>query len=595
MRCFLLIAALLASCLPGNAETQTSQAAEAFVAKAESDLQAMQERFNRAYWIGLTYINTDSTWLKAKADAELTLLQLEQAKQAASFDGVDVGPITRRKLTVLKRNLVLAPPSSVEAAEELASITAQLGTIYSTGKVNYQGKQLTLDDIAEIMRSSRDPAELKALWEGWHAISPPMRSDYERLVSLANDGARALGYADTGMMWRSWYDMPPEDFRATVERLWTQLAPLYKELHCYVRGRLNDKYGSDIQARTGPIRADLLGNMWSQDWSNIYDVVAPADAKLGYDLTSALVKQNYDAVKLIHIAEDFYESIGFAALPQTFWERSMFIRPRDREVDCHAQAWNVDTRGDVRIAGCYRPNSDDFYTVHHELGHSYYDLTYSTQPYLFQNGANDGFHEAVGDFVGLNSISPTYLKAIGLLDEVPGPEADIPYLLLNALDKLAFLPFAYIVDNWRWQVFSGEITPDRYNEGWWELRTKYQGIMPPGPRPADAFDPGAKYHIPLSVPYMRYFLAMMYQYQFQRAACRQAGWTGPLARCSIYGDKDVGEHFRAMLRLGVSKPWPDALEAFAGEREIEASGIIDYFAPLNAWLREQNKGEACGW
>ena len=573
--------AQLSSATPSRALTEED--ANAFIVKAEADLAEISERSNHIGWIAKTFITEDTNWLKAKVDAEFATLSVAQAKQAATFDHVDADPVTRRKLELLKKNLWLPAPDRPGAAEELANITVRLSTVYSTGKVNYQGKQLTLDDIAEVMRTSRDPVELKELWEAWHAITPPMREGYTRLVSLANEGALQVGYADTGVLWRSSYDMPPDQFGSTVDRLWLQLEPFYKNLHCYARARLNDKYGDAVQPRTGPIRADLLGNMWAQQWGNVYDLMAPKDASLGYDLTAALEGQGYDATKIVKTAENFYRSIGFSPLPQTFWDRSMFVRPRDREVDCHASAWDIDDKEDVRVAACLRPNADDFYTAHHELGHDYYFRAYQDQPQIFKGSANDGFHEAIGDFVGLYSVSPSYLKEIGVIETVPGSEADIPYLLRMALDKIAFLPFAYTVDKWRWQVFAGEITPDRYNQGWWALRTKYQGIVPPGPRPADAFDPGGKYHIVDSTPYARYFLATIYQFQFYRAACRQAGWTGPLNRCSIYGNKAVGERFQTMMRLGQSKPWPDALEAFTDERDIDASAIVDYFAPLDRW------------
>jgi peptidyl-dipeptidase A len=580
---------------PPMAQGLTAKAAEDFIAKVEADLVAENEYVNRIQWIAANFITDDTNWLSAKASAESDALAVARAKQAATFDSVTVDPVTRRKLELLKKGLSLPPPDGPGAAEELADIETRLGTTYSTAKVSYQGREITLDDIEDIMRSSRDPAELKAVWEGWHAVARPMRSDYTRMVSLANEGARALGYAETGALWRSWYDQPPDAFAGTVERLWAQLAPMYRNLQCYARARLNEKYGDAVQPRSGPIRADLLGDMWAQSWSNVYDLLAPKHAELGYDLDQALMKQGYDAIKLVKTAESFYASMGFAPLPTTFWTRSLLVRPRDREVDCHASAWDIDGKDDLRIKTCLRVNADDFYTAHHELGHNMYYRAYQDQPVLFQSGANDGFHEAIGDFIGLSSVTPGYLHEIGLIEKVPGADADIPYLLRMALAKVAFLPFSYIVDKWRWQVFAGEATPERYNEAWWALRTKYQGIAPPGPRPADAFDPGAKSHIASNTPYMRYFLATVYQFQFHRAACRIAGWSGPLNRCSIYGNKDVGTRFQAMLRMGASRPWPEALATFTGERDLDASGIIDYFAPLDRWLTEQNKGETCGW
>ena len=587
---------LACGALAGDAEpTSTAKDAEAFIARVEAELVSLSEYSSRVAWISNNFITDDTMWLQARVRADMSRLRVANAKQAAGFNRVEVDPVTRRKLDFLKQGLFLPPPDRPGAAQEMASLSVKIGSIYSTGKFTYRDKTLTLDDIEDVMKSSRDPAELKTLWEGWHAISPAMRADYARLISLANEGARQLGYAEAGVLSRSWYDMPPDDFAATVERLWSQLEPMYRNLQCYARARLNDKYGSAVQPRTGPIRADLLGNMWAQSWSNVYDELAPANNTFGYDLTTALQAKGYDVVKMVKTAEGFYTSLGFPPLPPTFWTRSLLTRPRDREVNCHASAWNVDDRSDLRVKACFKVNARDFNVAHHELGHNFYQRAYQDQPLLFKGGANDGFHEAIGDFVALNALTPGYLHQIGLIDQIHAPEADIAFLLRMALDKVAFLPFAYIVDKWRWQVLAGTTTPARYNDDWWALRTKYQGVAPPGPRPADAFDPGAKAHIAQNTPYMRYFLAHIYEFQFYRAACRIAGWSGPLHQCSIYGNKEVGARFEAMLRLGASKPWPDALEVFTGERDLDASAITDYFAPLDRWLTEQNKGERCGW
>ena len=575
----------------------TAADAQAFVADAEAQLAKLAEYAARVSWIRATYITVDTMALEAEANAQFTELGVKLAKGAARFnDTPGIDPVTRRKLNLLKLGLVLPAPDRPGAAEELANLSTKLDSTYATGKFTYKGRQITLDDASELLAASRNPAETKALWEGWRTISPVMRDDYARLVEIANEGSRDLGYADTGALWRSGYDMEPDAFAAETDRLWGQVEPFYRNLHCYVRGRLNDKYGDAVQPRTGPIRADLLGNMWSQQWGNIYDVVAPrTGGRSSYNLDQLLVAKKYDAEKMVRTGENFYVSLGLPPLPQTFWERSMITRPRDREVVCHASAWDIDNLDDIRIKMCTRVNGDDFYTVHHELGHNYYQRAYKGQPFIFRNGANDGFHEAIGDFVGLSALTPTYLNQIGLLNRVPGEQEDIPFLLKMALDKIAFLPFGLMVDRWRWGVFSGETTPAEYNQAWTDLMLKYQGLAPPGPRPADAFDPGAKYHVPGNTPYTRYFLAHIYQFQFHRAACRMAGWSGPLHRCSIYGDKEVGRRFNAMMEMGQSRPWPEAMEAFTGSRENDASAIADYFAPLNAWLTQQNRNERCGW
>ena len=589
--------ALLLAVAPAAAQgaRPTAADAKAFVDKAEAEIAANSEYVNKSSWVRATFITDDTQWLEAKAQAEQTALVTRLAKEAARFDGVQADPVTARKLKLLKLYLVLPAPDRPGAAGELATLSSKLDSTYSTGKFAYGGKTLTLNDAEDILSASRDPAELKAVWEGWHSISPVMAPDYARLVAMANEGSQGLGFKDTGALWRSNYDMDPDAFAAETDRLWKQVEPFYKNLHCYVRARLNDKYGDAVQPRTGPIRADLLGNMWAQEWGHIYDVVAPASVQSSYSLDALLPAKGYDPVKMVKTGENFYSSLGFAPLPDTFWSRSQITRPRDREVVCHASAWDVNDKDDIRIKMCTKVNAEDFFTIHHELGHNYYQRAYSDQPYLFRNGANDGFHEAIGDFAGLSALTPTYLQQIGLLDKAPGAEEDIPFLLKMALDKIAFLPFGLLVDRWRWQVFSGEVTPEHYNEAWWALRLKYQGLTPPGPRPADAFDPGAKYHVPGNTPYTRYFLARIYQFQFQRAACRQMGWKGPLHRCSVYGQKAVGEKFNAMLEMGDSKPWPEELAAFTGETRTDASAVAEYFKPLNSWLVQQTKKENCGW
>lgn len=586
--------ALTEANLTGQAPTAAEAAA--FVADAERQLAEASEYAGRVAWVRATNITYDTMWLEAKANAEYTELSVKLANEAARFNDVEVPFDVRRKLNILTQGIVLPAPNKPGAATELAEITTRLDSTYATGKFEYKGEMITLDEASQILAASRDPAETKALYEGWRTISPVMADDYTRMVDIANEGARELGFDDVGAMWRSGYDMEPDAFAAETDRLWSQVQPFYENLHCYVRTRLFETYGADVQPDSGPIRADLLGNMWSQQWGNIYDVVAPkTGGTSSYDMTELLVEADYDAEKMVRTGEGFYTSLGLAPLPDTFWERSQITRPEGREVVCHASAWDLDNLEDVRIKMCTQVNADDFYTVHHELGHNVYQRAYKDQPFLFKNGANDGFHEAIGDFVGLSALTPTYLNQIGLLDEVPGADEDIPFLLKMALDKIAFLPFGLMVDRWRWDVFSGETSPDEYNDAWSANMLKYQGLVPPGDRPDNAFDPGAKYHIPGNTPYTRYFLAHIYQFQFHRAACEQIGWTGPLHRCSIYGNEAVGERFNAMMEMGQSRPWPEAMYAFTGQRTGDASAIADYFAPLNTWLTEQNEGKDCGW
>jgi Oligoendopeptidase F len=477
----------------------------------------------------------------------------------------------------------------------LTRITAGMEGAYGKGKYCPPGKDkcLDLEEITRIMANSRDAAELLDVWRGWHAIAPPMRKDFVRYVELANKGARELGFADTGAMWRSKYDMPPEAFPAELDRLWEQVRPLYLSLHAYVRWKLREKYGDAVPA-SGPIPAHLLGNMWAQTWDNVYPLVAPKDADPGFDLTAILKARQTQPQQMVRYGEGFFESLGFDPLPKTFWERSLFTKPRDRDVVCHASAWDIDNVNDLRIKMCIDITAEDFTTIHHELGHNFYQRACNTKPFLFRDSANDGFHEAVGDTIAL-SITPEYLVKLGLLEKPPDTSKDIGLLLKKALEKIAFLPFGLMIDQWRWKVFSGEVTPANYNAAWWELRRKYQGVAPPVPRTEQDFDPAAKYHVAANVPYMRYFLADILQFQFHRALAKTAGCREPLNRCSVYGDKEAGTKLNTMLAMGLSRPWPEALEALSGQRQMDATAIRDYFAPLQKWLDEQNRGKPVGW
>ena len=598
----LALAMLLASSpslAQAPAAAPTAAEADAFVAATEKEYLDFLTFYSQVSWVNATHLTDDTDAIAARVGAQDTELQVGYAKGAARFDGVQgLSVDTARKLGRLKQRIVAPAPDTPGAARELAEITTRLQSTYGKGRGTLRGQEINGSDIEAEMGTSRNPAELQEMWTSWHDnVGKPMRGDYARFVEIANKGAADLGYKDLGAMWRAGYDMPPEDFAKMMDKLWLQVKPLYNSLHCYTRAKLNQKYGDAVQAKTGPIRADLLGNMWAQEWGNIYDVVAPPGAgDVGYDIGELLTAKGYDPVKMVKTGEGFYSSLGFAPLPDSFWSRSQITKPRDRVVVCHASAWNIDSKDDVRIKMCTKVNSDDFVTIHHELGHNYYQRAYNMQPQLYQDGANDGFHEAIGDFVAL-SITPDYLVKIGLLDpaKVPSADKDTGLLLRQAMDKVAFLPFGLLMDKWRWGVFSGQTKPADYNKAWTDLRLQYQGIASPVARDESDFDPGAKYHIPGNTPYARYFLARILQFQFYKAACDQAGWKGPLHRCSFYGNKQVGEKLNAMLAMGQSKPWPDALEAFTGSREIDGKAMIAYFKPLIGWLDKQNKGQRCGW
>jgi peptidyl-dipeptidase A len=574
--------------------------------KAEAQLEDLGTRASRAGWVQENFITDDTEILSAQANEKLTAVVTELALEARRFDGMELPPELARKFLLLKLSLTAPAPNNDAERKELTELAAKLDGMYGRGKYckQVEGKEkcYSLNDLERILAHSTNPDELLDAWVGWHKISVPMKDKYARFVELSNKGAKELGFKETGAMWRSNYDMTPEQFSAEMERLWRQVEPFYVALHTYVRRQLIKKYGKIADRPDGLIPAHLLGNMWAQEWGNIYPLVAPEGGGQGYDLTKQLEKQGLgsgpatldNAKKMVGFGENFFKSLGFAPLPQTFWERSLFVKPQDRDVVCHASAWDIDYKDDLRLKMCIEINDTDFVTIHHELGHNFYQRAYKDQPPLFQDSANDGFHEAVGDTIAL-SVTPEYLKQVGLLDSVPLEGSDIGYLLKQAMDKIAFLPFGLLIDQWRWKVFSGEVTPEQYNKAWWELKAKYQGVAPPTGRSEADFDPGAKYHIASNTPYARYFLARILQFQFHRALCEAAGQKGPLHRCSIYQNKAAGERLNKMLSMGKSKPWPDALEAISGQRQMDATAILDYFAPLKKWLDEQNKGEKSGW
>jgi peptidyl-dipeptidase A len=587
-----LLVLFLGACAEHKA---TPEEAKSFIDGEEQKLMALSNDAQRADWIKDTYITDDTEAVAAIVDERSINATVADAKASTRFDGLTLDPVTARKIKLLKLSLTLATPNDPKESEELTRITAGLEGTYGKGKYCPSGPQSCkdLEALSKIVAESRDPKQVLDAWTGWHAIARPMRKDFARYVALANKGAQELGFKDNGAMWRSKYDMAPDDFAKELDRLWDQVKPLYVSLHAYVRNRLHQKYGDAVPA-SGPIPAHLLGNMWAQDWDNIYPLVSPPNADPGYDLTALLKKKNTDWKQMVKYGEGFFVSLGFDPLPQTFWERSLFLKPPDRDVVCHASAWDVDAVEDLRLKMCVQVTGEDFLTIHHELGHNFYQRAYDKQPPSFRDSANDGFHEAIGDTIAL-SVTPEYLVKLGLLDKAPDTSKDIGLLLHKALEKIAFLPFGLVIDQWRWKVFSGEITPEKYNEMWWQLRLKYQGIAPPVGRTEEDFDPGAKYHVAANVPYMRYFLADILQFQFHRALSQTAGCTGPLNRCSIYNNKDAGAKLNGMLQMGLSQPWQDALQKIAGTREMDASAIRDYFAPLQKWLDEQNKDKPVGW
>ncbi len=584
--------------------------AQAFMDDVEKRLLAQWISQYRIDWINNTHITDDTDALAAEASEKSMEVLTTAIKDSVRFKELQgMSPELARKFHLLRAAATLPSPGDDKARKELAELAVKLNSTYGKGKYCSdklkawapEGAKageacLAVGDLTNVLKDPKASwDQLVEAFEGWRTISIPMRADYARFVELGNQGAKELGFADVGAVWKSRYDMATDALEADIERMWQQVKPLYDQLHCYVRGKMQDAWGKDKVPDGQPIPAHLFGNMWSQQWAEIYPKVEPFPGQPSLDVTAGMKKKGLDPVAMTKIAEGFFVSLGMPPLPESFWTKSQITKPRDRDVVCHASAWSLDYKDDLRIKMCTEVNEDDLVTLHHELGHNYYQRAYNQQPLLFQDGANDGFHEAIGDTIAL-SITPEYLVKQGILASATrNDKADINILMQRALDKVAFLPFGLMIDKWRWDVFAGKITPEQYNEAWWALVRQYQGLTPPSPRDEQFFDPGAKFHVPGNTPYLRYFLAHIYQFQFHRALCKAAGHTGPLHTCSIYGSKEAGAKFEAMLKMGISKPWPEAMAAVTGETAGDASALLEYFAPLQKWLEEQNQGKQCGW
>ncbi len=583
---------------PGTAAEAAAptETAEEFVARINDEYLELYKESAAAGWVRATYITPDTGLLAARMNERYSAWHTAAVKDSMAYDGVEMDASTRRAMDLLKLGSSAPAPDDADKRRELATIGTELSGLYGAGKwCKDDGDCMSGSELEHFMTQNRDFDELKDAWVGWREIAVPMRDKYQRYAELANEGAQGLGYSDLGEMWRAGYDMSPAEFRDETERLWQQVKPLYDELHCHVRAELSGFYGADKVPADGPIPAHVLGNMWAQGWSFLYDILEPYPGVASLDVDSTLETKDYTPKEMTRNAEAFYVSLGLPRLPDTFWERSQFVKPADREVVCHASAWSLDGDEDLRIKMCINRTYDELRVIYHELGHNYYQHAYRNQDPLFWAGAHSGFHEAIGDTVTL-SMTPAYLAEVGLIDSAEqSDEAIINRQMQMALDKIAFLPFGKLIDEWRYKVFNGETTPETYNADWWALRTEYQGIKPPVERTEAHFDPGAKYHVPANVSYTRYFLAHVLQFQFQRALCDAAGHEGDLQSCSVYGSKEAGARMQAMLEKGASQPWQDTLEELTGTREMDATAIIDYFEPLMGYLKEQNEGRSCGW
>ena len=596
----LILIIIVTSCAPSSEQTLSNQDLEEFLANVELENKKDGPVIYSASWISSNFITYDSQKVIADYGTKSTLKSLERSREAASFDGLDTSKENQRMLNILKSSFVMPPPLDEELAFELSEITTSLEAMYGSGEYCFDGEECyDLEAFESIIDNSRDPKELLRAWEGWHEIGKPMKPMYMRMVDIGNQGSVDLGYEGLSDLWFSKYDMPAEDFLDDTDRVWSEVKPLYDALHCHVRAKLNEHYGDEVISKTGPLPVHMLGNMWGQSWSNIYDLVYEEKPDSKYiDVTKIINEKSLSEIEMVEYAEDFFISMGFKPLPKTFWERSLFVKPRDRSVVCHASAWNLDpANNDLRIKMCIEKNEEDFITIHHELGHIFYYQAYNHIPTVFQAGANDGFHEAFGDLLTL-SITPDYLVDIGFISEDDAEEAKqdpIGLLMKQALDGVVIVPWALMLDKWRSGVFDGEIDESNLNSSWWSLREEYQGINTSYERSENYFDPGAKYHIPGNTPYTRYYLASIMQYQFHEALCNLIDYDGYLHECSIYGNKEAGDRIISTMAMGQSLPWQDAFENLTGSRQLSGKSIMNYYAPLKEWLDEENKNRTCGW
>ncbi|EAW94311.1 angiotensin I converting enzyme [Homo sapiens] len=581
-----------------NLVTDEAEASK-FVEEYDRTSQVVWNEYAEANWNYNTNITTETSKILLQKNMQIANHTLKYGTQARKFDVNQLQNTTIKRIIKKVQDLERAALPAQEL-EEYNKILLDMETTYSVATVCHpNGSCLQLEpDLTNVMATSRKYEDLLWAWEGWRdKAGRAILQFYPKYVELINQAARLNGYVDAGDSWRSMYETP--SLEQDLERLFQELQPLYLNLHAYVRRALHRHYGAQHINLEGPIPAHLLGNMWAQTWSNIYDLVVPFPSAPSMDTTEAMLKQGWTPRRMFKEADDFFTSLGLLPVPPEFWNKSMLEKPTDgREVVCHASAWDFYNGKDFRIKQCTTVNLEDLVVAHHEMGHIQYFMQYKDLPVALREGANPGFHEAIGDVLALSVSTPKHLHSLNLLSSEGGSdEHDINFLMKMALDKIAFIPFSYLVDQWRWRVFDGSITKENYNQEWWSLRLKYQGLCPPVPRTQGDFDPGAKFHIPSSVPYIRYFVSFIIQFQFHEALCQAAGHTGPLHKCDIYQSKEAGQRLATAMKLGFSRPWPEAMQLITGQPNMSASAMLSYFKPLLDWLRTENElhGEKLGW
>ena len=574
----------------------TAAEAEAFVAGAEASLLDLRTAYRRAAWVDEQLATEDTAAIAAAARRRLRDGTARLAHAAVRFDGAEPSASLRRKLLLLRTSLAAVGPSAPEPRQELWGVLEGMERAYdrSTACPVAGGACLDRPALERLFAESRETDERLDAWLGWHRAAAPGRSAYRRFVELANAGARELGYADTGALWRTAHDLPPGAPGAALDRIWNELRPLYESLHCLVRARLGETYGTAVAPPDEAIPAHLLGSPWGGRWEALYDLVRSPERELRDELTRRLERRRIDAAAMARLGERFFHSLGFGPLPATFRARSRLVGAADAGIVCRPGAWHIDAGSDVRLRMCIEGSADDLVTVHEMLGRTHYHWAYRFQDPLFRTDpAAGGFEAGVAGAIGL-SMTPEYFVRAGVLERVPAVD-EVGLLLRRALETLAYVPFGLAVDRWRSEVFSGQVGVEAYNRTWWELRRSYQGVGPAAPRGDAAFDPGAAAPVAGNRPSTPGVIGRILQFQLHRALCEAAGDTRALHECSVFGSRRAGARLLAMMEPGAGRPWPEALESLTGTRALDAGAMLDYFAPLAAWLDAQNAGRTCGW
>ncbi|CAH0729159.1 unnamed protein product, partial [Brenthis ino] len=566
-----------------------------------------KNRASLAEWAYTSNITEENEEKRIQVQLELSKQEKQAWEETKMYKWQDFQDFSLRRMFKKYTQLgVSALPD--DKYKLLMQCVSGMESNYATSKIcdykNATKCDLALEpDITEIFTKSQDPDELKHTWVEWHkAAGAKARQNFTQYVQLDNEAAKLNGFKDVAEWWQSEYEVP--DFEQQLAKLWEDVKPLYQQLHAYVRKRLRDKYGEGIVSARGPIPAHLLGNMWAQTWTNIESFTRPYPDKKEIDITKTMKDQNYTPLKMFQMSDEFFRSLNLTAMPEKFWKNSIIEKPTDREIVCHASAWDFYDGEDFRIKMCTTVDAVNLKVIHHEMGHIQYYLQYRHLPFVFRNGANPGFHEAVGDTIALSVSSPKHLRRVGLISgDAEDEQTEINQLYKMGIDKIVFLPFAYTLDLFRYGVFRGNTTPDDYNCHYWRLRDSLQGVEPPVPRSEEDFDAAAKYHVSADVEYARYYVSFIIQFQFHRALCQLAGEYAPgdvtrkLVDCDIYQSVHAGNALANMLKMGSSKPWPDAMEALTGQRAMRADGLLEYFRPLHEWLEAENQrtGEFIGW